>query len=442
MPHLFTVRWPYFARLEAALFFPLAVRLASEIEPVRKYAERVLIPALSPQLVRFGTPANWIFWAALAILVIVPYFVLLIVTDRFLTIRKGFALLSVFSIALWTAAALRWSGPLMAFVPESLLKGSLDKIDWLPPGQKIALAAGGLAVLLHLKALWTGLTDDGGVAVRLIAARNGDAHVAQPVDQSRYMQELYHHQSASFRQWQPEQQLDGLRVAPRASPVVKFLVAITWSGVVAAVAFAWLNWHDLNSAHGKSAAAPVPAASSSQFAEGTNSPAPAVTSHVTQTMPLTNVHVITAGPLPSVQRPTEISASTQTSSAISGPNEAVTERGNDGSFAFDAVVNGAHVRMLFDTGASVVGLRSEDAERLGIPLTRLTYSAKIKTANGTADVAPVMIDTMLIGNITLRNVPGFVAKEGMLQQNLLGQTFLARLSGYNVEKNLLVLKGR
>ena len=53
-----------------------------------------------------------------------------------------------------------------------------------------------------------------------------------------------------------------------------------------------------------------------------------------------------------------------------------------------------------------------------------------------------MIGTMMIGNITLRNVPGFVAKQGMLQENLLGQTFLARLAGFNVENNLLVLKGR
>jgi aspartyl protease family protein len=75
-------------------------------------------------------------------------------------------------------------------------------------------------------------------------------------------------------------------------------------------------------------------------------------------------------------------------------------------------------------------------------MTRLNYSAKIKTANGTADVAPVMIDTMTIGNITLRNVSGFVAKEGMLHENLLGQTFLARLAGFNVERNLLMLKGR
>jgi aspartyl protease family protein len=159
-------------------------------------------------------------------------------------------------------------------------------------------------------------------------------------------------------------------------------------------------------------------------------------------VPPVSEHVVTVAPLPSVQRPTAMSASIAAGGTIGGPNEAVAQRGNDGSFAFDAVVNGTHVRMLFDTGASVVGLRAEDAERLGISVSGLNYSAKIKTANGTAEVAPVMIDTMIIGNISLRNVAGFVAKQGTLPQNLLGQTFLARLSGFNVENNLLVLRGR
>jgi aspartyl protease family protein len=98
--------------------------------------------------------------------------------------------------------------------------------------------------------------------------------------------------------------------------------------------------------------------------------------------------------------------------------------------------------MIFDTGASAVVLRAEDAAQLGINVTRLNYSTKIKTANGTAEVAPVMIDKLVIGNITQRNVIGVVAKEGTLHENLLGQTFLARLAGLNVENNWLVLRGR
>jgi aspartyl protease family protein len=145
--------------------------------------------------------------------------------------------------------------------------------------------------------------------------------------------------------------------------------------------------------------------------------------------------------MPAVQRPTDFSANGQSSSMFVGPNEAVAERGDDGSFAFDAVVNGGHTRMVFDTGASIVVLRPEDAVRLGFNMNRLNYSAKVKTANGTSEVAPVIIDSLMIGNITLRNVVGCVARPGALHENLLGQAFLARLAGFNVEKNLLVLKG-
>ncbi|HEX3991121.1 MAG TPA: TIGR02281 family clan AA aspartic protease, partial [Acetobacteraceae bacterium] len=168
--------------------------------------------------------------------------------------------------------------------------------------------------------------------------------------------------------------------------------------------------------------------------------------HVAQSAPVMppraeRVVVAPPPPIPGVQRPTGVSSNVEVNGAISGPNEAISQRGNDGSFAFDAVVNGSHVRMLFDTGATVVGLRAEDAERLGIPIGDLNYSAKIKTANGTAEVAPITIDSMIIGNITLRKVSGFVAREGALPQNLLGQTFLTRLSGFNVENNLLILHG-
>jgi clan AA aspartic protease (TIGR02281 family) len=213
--------------------------------------------------------------------------------------------------------------------------------------------------------------------------------------------------------------------------------------VVAGIGTAWFTWNGyLGRDMGRPAVAPAIASGPPLVPAG--KAAAVVPLPVVQAAPpasLANSQVVVPAPMPSVQRPTARSASVETASAISGPNEAVAERGSDGSFAFDAVVNGTHVRMLFDTGASVVGIRMEDALRLGIPVTKLNYSAKIKTANGTAEVAPVMIDTMLIGNITLRNIPGFVAKQGMLQENLLGQTFLARLAGFNVENNLLVLRG-
>jgi clan AA aspartic protease (TIGR02281 family) len=122
-------------------------------------------------------------------------------------------------------------------------------------------------------------------------------------------------------------------------------------------------------------------------------------------------------------------------------DEAIGKRERDGRFSFDAAVNGAHVRMVFDTGASLVSLRAEDAGHLGIDIGGLTFSGYVRTANGIAEVAPVTIATLTVGNITRRNVPALVARLGKLEVNLLGQSFLTRIAGYNLDGNALILRG-
>jgi clan AA aspartic protease (TIGR02281 family) len=371
---------------------------------------------------------------------------LLIVIDRLLTVRKGFALLSVSAIAIWSTMAGRAPELVAQYVPEPFLR----QIHWLSSSQKAAITVAGLTLLLHLKALWTGLRDQGDVAERLIEER--DAYLYHRRNGSD-PQDVYYRQTAEFRGWQLQKQLRGLATEPREHPVVQFLYGIAWVGVTAGMGFGYLVWYGVPGfGPGMRYREPaqvvelVPVRPVVTAKAVTPIAAPPV--HAAPVVPPPAEHVAVAAPppppppMPTVQRPTGVSSSTEVNGTISGPNEAIAQRGNDGSFAFDAVVNGSHVRMLFDTGATVVGLRAEDAERLGIPINNLTYSAKIKTANGTAEVAPVTIDTMIIGNITLRRVSGFVAKEGALPQNLLGQTFLTRLSGFNVENNLLILHGR
>jgi len=122
-------------------------------------------------------------------------------------------------------------------------------------------------------------------------------------------------------------------------------------------------------------------------------------------------------------------------------NQAVARRGGGGHFFFDTTVNGVHVPMMFDTGASQVNLRAEDAARLGIDVSALRYSGSARTANGTADVAPTIIATLTVGTITRRNVPALVGRPGKLDVNLLGQSFLARVAGYRLDGDKLVLTG-
>ena len=123
------------------------------------------------------------------------------------------------------------------------------------------------------------------------------------------------------------------------------------------------------------------------------------------------------------------------------PGEAVNVA-RDGHFYLDAVANGARLRMLFDTGATRVVIRAEDAPRLGIDPARLDYRLQTRTANGTGRAAPVILSTLTVGSITRRDVPAIVAHPGQLAENLLGQSFLARLPGYRQNGNQLVLLDR
>ncbi len=120
--------------------------------------------------------------------------------------------------------------------------------------------------------------------------------------------------------------------------------------------------------------------------------------------------------------------------------EAAAVRSGNGHFAFDGITNGVKLRYMFDTGASTVVLRHEDAKRIGLAPEKLEYSVPVSTANGKTVTAPATLDALTIGNITQRRVRALVGKPGALSENLLGMSFLSRLKGYSVEGNRLVLR--
>ncbi|MBB4039365.1 aspartyl protease family protein [Microvirga flocculans] len=120
----------------------------------------------------------------------------------------------------------------------------------------------------------------------------------------------------------------------------------------------------------------------------------------------------------------------------------VAARRTDGSFVLQGTVNGHETRFIFDTGASTVVLRAENAAALGFVPEALDYSIPVSTANGAALAAPVIIERLTVGPITERNVPALIARAGVLHANLLGMTFLERLGSYEVRGNRLILRGK
>lgn len=116
------------------------------------------------------------------------------------------------------------------------------------------------------------------------------------------------------------------------------------------------------------------------------------------------------------------------------------EAERNGHFNTEADINGRPVAVMIDTGATMVALSYEDAERAGIFLNDGDFTRKVSTANGIARVAPVTLDRVSIGDITVRNVPAAVAEPGRLKTSLLGMSFLSRLSRFDMRSGRLVLQ--
>lgn len=120
----------------------------------------------------------------------------------------------------------------------------------------------------------------------------------------------------------------------------------------------------------------------------------------------------------------------------------VIRRAADSHFYVRAEVDGTPVRMVFDTGASTVALRYEDAARIGIDPASLDFSVLTETANGTGRAARVVLPSLTIGGITRRNVAATVHRPGALGISLLGQSFIQRLGEIRSQGNQLMLVDR
>jgi aspartyl protease family protein len=113
-------------------------------------------------------------------------------------------------------------------------------------------------------------------------------------------------------------------------------------------------------------------------------------------------------------------------SETSGSQRATLTADARGHFFTTATVNGISLRFLVDTGASVVTLGSADAKRAGISYLSGTKGL-LQTANGVVPAYRVKLDTVSLGDITLRNVDGVVLETDLLGGvALLGLSFLNR----------------
>jgi len=95
-----------------------------------------------------------------------------------------------------------------------------------------------------------------------------------------------------------------------------------------------------------------------------------------------------------------------------------------GHYMVQGQINGGSVRMLLDTGATLIAMPASDAVRLGIDYKR-GQVAYLNTANGVVPAYHVKLNTVKIGDIEMNQVDAVVQEQG-LPIILLGMSFLNR----------------
>ena len=108
-----------------------------------------------------------------------------------------------------------------------------------------------------------------------------------------------------------------------------------------------------------------------------------------------------------------------------------------GHVTLTARVNGAQVKFLVDTGASLVGLSLDDAKAAGIDPGQLTFNQSVHTANGTVRAAYTRLREIRVDQLEIDDVPAAVIES--LKQSVLGMSFLSRLKGFDMHNGALTM---
>lgn len=127
------------------------------------------------------------------------------------------------------------------------------------------------------------------------------------------------------------------------------------------------------------------------------------------------------------------------SSTTRPPGGYLLEKRSDGHFYVEAWVNDDPVSFMVDTGASTVVLSRDTASYLGFDLWDEDFDGLVKTAGGEVRVASITLDEINIGDeVIAYGVPALILMDGDL--DLLGMSFLNRISGYEVNGDEMYLK--
>ena len=111
---------------------------------------------------------------------------------------------------------------------------------------------------------------------------------------------------------------------------------------------------------------------------------------------------------------------------------------SSGHFMAEGMVNGAHIRFMVDTGATLVSIPIAEAARLGIDYQKGRPGYAILADGRRVASWRVMLDSVTVGDVTLLNVEGAVGQGSGTP--LLGMSFLNRMEMRREGQNLTLTK--
>ncbi len=101
-------------------------------------------------------------------------------------------------------------------------------------------------------------------------------------------------------------------------------------------------------------------------------------------------------------------------------------------------IDGTSVDFVVDTNAADIVLRLDDARRIGVDPSLLSFNEEIKMASGAERAAVIRLDRLQIGSILMEDVPAKVTA-GSASGNVLGMAFFDRLSEWEVRGDQLMI---
>lgn len=102
-------------------------------------------------------------------------------------------------------------------------------------------------------------------------------------------------------------------------------------------------------------------------------------------------------------------------------------------------INSRAIDAMVDTGATFVTLNESAARNLGYGGTELDFRYEVTTANGKVKAAHILLKTVEIGTVKVRDVDALVIRDQSLNTALIGMSFMKKLSSYSSEDNQLSL---